>query len=228
MFEVLVGSRARRQVRASRGMVAAALHAVVIGGAIRATVQPVQPPRGPRVDTTRFEIFEPTPVDMSGPAAPGGVVALPPEMQSILPLAPGDIPNGIPPVDLGAVPINPAWLRVALGGPEGPGGGEGPISIPHSSAEVDVSASIIHQPSPRYPPVLRAAQREGRVLLEFVIDTLGHVEAGSLRVLERNDEGFVEAARESITRSLFRSATIAGRPVRQRTLQAVTFRIRPE
>lgn len=226
MFDVLVGSGARRQVRASRGVVAAALHAVVISGAIRATVHPVEPAKGPRLDTMVFVLNAPERVVAPGPAAPDGIVPLNNDVRGVAPLAPGDIPVGIPAVDLGTPPLTPGWLRAGPPGPEP--SGDGPFALPHTSAEVDVPAIVIHQPEPRYPAVLRAAQREGRVLLEFVIDTLGHVEPASLRVVERTEAGFEAAALETVVRSLFRPARLAGRPVRQRTLQAVAFRISPE
>ena len=90
---------------------------------------------------------------------------------------------------------------------------------------VDEPAAIIRQPSPRYPPVLQQAGIEGRVLLEFIIDSTGHPEAGSLRVIERSAAGFDGAALETIERSLFRPARFRGRAVRQRTLQAIVFRV---
>ena len=93
---------------------------------------------------------------------------------------------------------------------------------------VDEPAVVVHQPSPRYPPALQQAGREGRVLVEFIIDTTGHLEGASLRVLESSHPGFEAAAGETIRRSVFRPAKVRGEPVRQRTIQAVTFRILPD
>ena len=58
-----------------------------------------------------------------------------------------------------------------------------------------------------------------------MIDTAGHPEPASIRVIERSREGFDAAALETIQHSLFRPARVRGGVVRQRTLQWVVFRI---
>jgi len=115
------------------------------------------------------------------------------------------------------------------------GGAPGPTRVDSSGfgavlaqAEVDQPAEAIHQPKPRYPPVLQHAGIEGRVLVEFIIDTVGHVEPTSLRVVESSNAGFEAAAGETLRRSVFRPARVQGRPVRQRAIQVVAFRITPE
>jgi protein TonB len=139
-----------------------------------------------------------------------------------------DVPPSIPPLIPGPAftvsalrrALEPgALLRVAPGS----GGGDRIRAV----GEVDEPASVLLQPAPRYPPVLQAAGLEGRVLLEFVIDTAGHPEPASLRIIERSREGFDAAALETLERSLFRPARVGGRTVRQRTLQWVVFRIAP-
>jgi protein TonB len=96
-----------------------------------------------------------------------------------------------------------------------------------AAAQVDEPAVVLHQPSPRYPPVLQQAGIEGRVLLEFIIDTTGHMETESLRVLETSNPGFNAAAGETVRRSIFRPARVHGGAVRQRTIQSIAFRIVP-
>jgi len=66
------------------------------------------------------------------------------------------------------------------------------------------------------------------VLVEFVIDTAGHFERGSLRIVERTHAGFEAVVLEALQRSRFTPARKGGVPVRQRTFQSIAFRIRPE
>ena len=76
--------------------------------------------------------------------------------------------------------------------------------------------------------MLQHAGIEGRVMVEFIIDTTGHMEAPSLRVLESSNPGFDLAAGGTVRRSVFRPARVHGSPVRQRTIQSIAFRIVPD
>ena len=71
-------------------------------------------------------------------------------------------------------------------------------------------------PVPAYPELLRQAGVQGRVVLEAVIDTAGHVEPGSLVVVAAAHPGFVAAARQAVAATLFRPARVRGRAVRVR------------
>ncbi len=228
MFDELVSSRIKREVAPARGLMVAAIHGVLIAGAIRATTAPPPAPPRPRIDTTIF-ITEPvrqTPDVPSGPSTPGSVEVL--IRPSELPLAPVDVPTTLPPITPGPR-LDPARLRqvMSVGGPGPTRGDSSSRDGVLAAAEVDQPAEAIHQPKPRYPPVLQQAGIEGRVLVEFIIDTLGHVEPTSLRVVESSNTGFEAAAGETLRRSVFRPARVQGRPVRQRAIQAVAFRITP-
>jgi protein TonB len=78
---------------------------------------------------------------------------------------------------------------------------------------------------PRYPEILRQAGIEGRVLMEFVIDTLGRAERGSLRVINTQHELFNGPAREAVVSCRFRAGRIQGRAVRVRVQQPINFQI---
>ncbi len=84
---------------------------------------------------------------------------------------------------------------------------------------------MVQQASPRYPRASQESGLSGRVGLEFVIDTTGHVEPGSVRVLEATREGFAAAAIKSLLHSLFRPTRIRGQPVRQLARQVMSFRV---
>jgi TonB family protein len=69
--------------------------------------------------------------------------------------------------------------------------------------------------SPVYPPDLLKARVSGRVILEFVVDTSGRVESGTVGVVSGTNAAFVDAAREALLQARFTPATVGNRPVRQ-------------
>ena len=79
--------------------------------------------------------------------------------------------------------------------------------------------------NPRYPATLQSAGLEGDVRAQFVVDTLGRVERGSVRVLDTTHELFASAVRDALTRARFKPAEAGGHRVRQLAEQTFTFRI---
>jgi TonB family protein len=105
------------------------------------------------------------------------------------------------------------------------GGGALPItSGPLDPAVVDDPVNVVHQPLPHYPPALARASIAGRVELEYVVDTMGKVESGSLRTLRSTHPEFEAAARASVLAARFEPARLRGRLVRQLVRQTLTFR----
>ena len=90
-----------------------------------------------------------------------------------------------------------------------------------TTAEAFEPASAVFQPAPRYPASMEALSIEGRVTVEFVIDTTGRVQPASIRILESTHAAFEAAARAAIAGSLFRPARLRAHPVRQLTRQAI-------
>jgi len=80
--------------------------------------------------------------------------------------------------------------------------------------------------APRYPDMLRQAGVEGDVRAQFVVDTLGRVEPGSLRLLEATHDQFAAAVRTALSaRARFKPAEAGGHKVRQLVEQTFTFRL---
>ena len=224
MLERLSASRTPGRLEPGRVLLAAALHGAVIIGAIKVTAPHAGPPAQREVRLIDVVLSaaepEPQPVASTDPEA----IAAAPQLEDLV-AAPVAVPMTIPPIKTGPA-LDLSRLRSFTAGPTAlPGGGPGLESRIVAAGEADDPASILVQPSPRYPPVLQAAGIEGKVLLEFVIDTAGHPEPASLRVIERTREGFDASALETIQHSLFRPARVRGAVVRQRTLQWVVFRI---
>ncbi|MEZ4457734.1 MAG: energy transducer TonB [Gemmatimonadales bacterium] len=175
------------------------------------------PPEAPRRMTAPVSAAAP------GPAAPD----VPTELPSFA--VPVTVPTGIPPVTAAEAPGNPSRFVTAPAGrcafcssaAAAPAGDN-----PWRAESVDEPAAVLLQPEPAYPALLRTAGMSGRVILQFVVDTLGRVERGSVEVVESPHEAFAASATASIEASRFRPARVRGRVVRQLVRQGVTFTVR--
>ena len=78
---------------------------------------------------------------------------------------------------------------------------------------------------PQYPPALREAHIDGRVLVQFVVDATGTPEMGTFKVLLSSNALFSEAVREAVGTMRFEPAMLDGRPVRQVVQQPFTFAV---
>jgi len=108
-------------------------------------------------------------------------------------------------------------------------GGTGPVVTdqPYLEAVVEERPDMIQGTciQPRYPEILRQASIEGRVVIEFVIDTLGRAERAGLRVIRSDHQLFEAPAREAVLSCRFRAGRISGRAVRVRVQQPINFTI---
>lgn len=100
----------------------------------------------------------------------------------------------------------------------------------YTAEEVDsvARADAARRPEAAYPPSLRAAQLEGTVLAEFVVDTLGRVEQEHFGIVGSTDPLFSSAVREALARTVFRPAILRGRRVRQLVREPFEFRLPAE
>jgi TonB family protein len=84
----------------------------------------------------------------------------------------------------------------------------------YAEAVVDSPPRIIRCPPADYPPAARDAGIQGRVTLQFVIDTLGRPEAGSVRAVESPNDSLSSAAVRAMLGCEFTPARVRGRAVR--------------
>ncbi len=232
MFDNLIESKRKGFKSTGQTLISAVIHVVVVFAAIQATTGAAETLREILQDTTAFFLKppEPPPPPENPPPPPEAIItANPPPMgfQTVIP--PTDIPQEIPPIDLNEK-FNAADFsgRGVEGGiATGVVGGTGPVEVGETfiEAEVDDPVRPISQPSPRYPPTLQAAGIQGRVEVQYVVDTTGHAEPSSWKILRSTNKMFEEPARESIMKSVFRPARIRGRAVRQLVQQAIGFTI---
>jgi len=174
-----------------------------------------------------------------GGAGSGGLVlsANPPPRGFQTVAAVGQIPTEIPPIDPNARILDPRDFtgRGAEGGVGwGVVGGTGPVDqVPGEYREglyrADVEdvrftpAELVVKPMFVYPVILRDAGIPGRAVIQFVIDTIGQVEPASIKILERTDAAFGDAARAGVLEARFTPARYGSRPVRQLSKWPVRF-----
>ena len=230
MFENLIESKQKSQRTAGQTALSVVLHALVIFGAVKATQGVAESVRNRPVDTTMVFLKPPEPPKPPPEQPPPDVVvaANPPPKGFQTVVAPTDIPKDIPPIDLSEKPFDPSdFTGKGVEGGIGKGieGGTGPVTGEvFLEAQLDDPVQVISQPQPRYPPVLASAGITGRVEVQFIVDTTGHTEASSFKVMKTSHPAFAEPARETILKSVFKPARFKGRPVRQLVQQAIAFK----
>jgi periplasmic protein TonB len=228
VFENLLESKAKKQRTAGQTILSLVLHGLLIFAAVKATQGVAETVKNRPVDTTMVFLKPPPPAPP--PPPPEVVVTNPPPKGFQTVVAPTDIPKDIPPIDIKQKAFDPKDFTgkgVEGGVATGVVGGTGPVDVKaqvFTEAELDDPVQPISQPTPRYPPVMQSAGIAGRVELEYIVDTTGHLEPPSLKVLKSTHQAFEEPAKEVIQKSVFKPARFRGRPVRQLVHQAVSFK----
>jgi protein TonB len=243
MFDVLVFSGAPIVLKPRWVSTSVGMHALAALAAVTVTRAALESPSAVRPDDAvlLFVPKAPPPPPAKAepePPAPAVIVTQPPPKGFQTVVALQDIPDMIPPVDLTQRALDPRDFTgqgVEGGVAAGVVGGTGTADIwaagPAADAIYEATtvderftpATVVSQPAPRYPRHLEAAGLPGRVLVQFVIDTAGHVEPASIRSLESSHPAFEEAAQAAMLGSLFKPARMSGHPVRQLTRQSIRF-----
>jgi periplasmic protein TonB len=243
MFDVLVFSGASLQLKPRWISTSVVMHALAALGAVMVTRAALESSAAARPDIPVMLFVPKTPPPPPAavepePPAPAVIVTEPPPKGFQTVAALQDIPDLIPPVDLTQRALDPRDFtgRGVEGGlAAGVVGGTGKADVwaggPAANAIYEAGtnderfspAAVVSQPAPRYPKHLEAVGLQGRVLVEFVIDTSGRVEPGTVRSLESTHPAFEKAAEKAMLGSLFMPARLSGHPVRQLTRQSVRF-----
>jgi protein TonB len=220
MFGELLESKARRQRRTGGAALSVAAHVAIVG-TITAFTVPRPPAPKPRVDVYHVVISrEPpkseTPARRTESRAPrvGPFTALVDVQQLPVPV----ITSELPPIDVthGFAPDS----LVARGG--SPGGGPlghlGRLDLSDSTGSNEWRGNealmrVVTQSKPRYPESLRQAAIDGRVLVQFKVDTLGRIDPASVTILSSTHDLFSRAVRDALGGFRFRPAEVNGRRV---------------
>lgn len=202
-------------MRAGSSFASLATHVGLVVAAVWATAE--AHPRAPQSPVEWFAIPPSTPMDGDDPPAPrapvlGGEVAIP-----TIPLP--TIEGGV--VDVQRFTIDP---RDSFGA--NIAGSASGVGDAVDVTLVEEPPLLLAGPIPAYPDLLRQAGVQGRVVLEAVVDTAGHVEPRSVVVVASAHPGFAAPAQQALLRSLFRPARMRGAAVRVRVRLAIDFVLR--
>jgi TonB family protein len=221
MFDRLIASRRRPDVRrgSAASVLALALHATLIAGAVYATVGAEEPPRATVPDD--FFYLPDSPPKPPAPAVPPGPAV--PDSRTVNP--PAIVPVDLPPIDLD-VTIDPRDYRG-----RGREGGRATTAVPvrgtvYVSAVVEEAPVLLSGPPLAYPELLRQARIQGRVEVEAIIDATGRAEVGTVHVVGSPHPGFDAPARDFVRRALFRPGRMHGRAVRVLVRLPIEFTLR--
>jgi protein TonB len=231
VFENLIESKPKAKKTFGQTILSFLVHAAVIFAAVKVTTGAAEGIKKIVADTTMVFLKPPPPPPPPPDQPPPDVIVSqnPPPKGFQTVVAPTDIPKDIPPIDLDEKPFDPKDFTgkgVEGGIAAGIVGGTGPVTGEvFLEAQLDDPVQPISIPTPRYPPVLQSAGIAGRVELQYVVDTTGHAEPASFKVLKTTHPAFVEPAKEAITKGVFKPAKFKGTPVRQLVQQAISFKV---
>jgi protein TonB len=233
MLTVLLESRARRQRRAGGMALSIATHLAIIGAVTATTVHATRPPLD-RIVAVHI-------VPPSRPAPPPRTAHQPRRSaRSTSASAPvivvdrihisTDVRPNLPVIDEFPRPT-PSYDAT---GTTTSGSGTGPRSIVDGDGSGDntdwrgneLLMRIVTSATPRYPEALRQAGVDGRVLVRFVVDTIGKVDMSSVQVLESTHDLFARAVRDALPVLRFKPAETGGRHVRALAEMPFEFQIR--
>jgi len=235
VFEHLIESGRKPKVSLGQQVVSFAIHAGILFGAVKATQGAAEVIRDIAVDTTMVFLKPPEAPPPPPPPPEQVVVSANPPPQGFQVVTPPDnIPTEIPPVNLNERfdPKDFTGKGVEGGIAAGVAGGTGPVPLDGEvflAAEVDETPQVVNPAAcqGKYPAVMQSAGIPGKVVMQFVVNTDGHVDAGSVKVVSSTHKAFEEPARSGITSSscTFKAGSSRGQPVRVLVQQAVSFKV---
>jgi protein TonB len=235
MLTHLIESQHPRQFREASTLFSLALHTLLIVAAIKVTTtaaREVQRVVAEKVTFAELKKQEPPPEQPKTPPPPGAIAAPPLAKGFQVLVAPVKIPDVLPEIDLSKATTREedfSGSGVAGGIAKGVVGGEVrkvTEDQPYFVYDVEKAAMGYEtNQGPRYPESLRAANVEGTVKIQFVVDTSGHAESGSLRILASTHPLFTEAVRRMLPAWRFYPAEVGGRKVRMLVEQPIDFRL---
>ena len=243
MFEDVLIESGKQKGRGRKVLslpVSLALHVLVIGLVVGASIWFVEDVPEPPIPVTFYAAAPPPPPPPPAaapkPAAPKPDTAKPVPVKPSEMTAPTVIPEKIPeplaapeveaPTEgveggvEGGVPGGvPGGVMGGVVGGTGPGTGDEPLRVGG-----DVKApQLINRVEPSYPEAARKARMEGVVILEAIITANGNVE--EVKVLKSVNPLLDAAATRAVQQWRYRPATLNGRAVRVYLTVTVTFNL---
>jgi|DewCreStandDraft_1066081.scaffolds.fasta_scaffold07896_2 protein TonB len=244
MFDHLVTheNRRRRRLANPRTMaVSVVLHALLIGGAVYASVVAPQLDQNKEEEqVTYVDIKEQQPKAPEPPPPPPQEQPKPPTpvkgTQVLAP--PKEVPTQLPPPEVNAPPARPedfSGVGTIGGTATGVEGGVKTNAPPTDSTplftleETGASTELLNKSEVvrllqrNYPRIYAESGVGGQVRLRFIINEAGLVEPGSVKVLEATNDAFAEAAIKVVERMRFKPIRYRGSAVRVLAEQTISF-----
>ena len=104
-----------------------------------------------------------------------------------------------------------------------------PIALGDSiMTELQVDSAVVRYEdgaAPSYPEAMLKRRIEGSVIVQYVVDTLGHADTSTFRVIAATHADFARAVKTTLPRMRFRPAIMANRLVPQLVQQPFAFKI---
>jgi protein TonB len=234
MFENLIESKRKKQKSFAQSVTSVIIHIVVIFAAVKATSGAAETLKDVMQDTTMVFLEPPkAPEPPKEQPPPEAVVAANPPPQGFQVVTPpADIPTEIPPVNLNEKfdPRDFTGKGVEGGIGTGVAGGTGPVleGEVFLAAEVDETPQAMNEAgacNAEFPPVMKSAGIPGRVVMQFVVNTDGKVDPGSIKVMNSTHKAFEDPAKQAMLKCPFKPGRSRGQPVRVLVQQAVSFKL---
>jgi TonB family protein len=89
------------------------------------------------------------------------------------------------------------------------------VEKPYFDFQIEQPAAVISSAFPKYPAALRAANVEGQVIAQFVVDTTGRVDVRTFEVKSSDHDEFTAAVADALPALRFSPARVGGHPVKQ-------------
>lgn len=209
------------------------LHTMLIGGAVAGTTYTPETLRYAPIDTASIVWMQPPAPQTPSPPAPSrqliatNLAPVHGARRVIVDLS--VVPVGLPDTDTRIGTI----LEEAIRSVPRDSLPTGPAREPTSGTAI-MTEAMVERPvqglpgnvTPRYPTILQSAGVEGTVYAQFVVDTTGRVERGTIRFVSTSHALFEQAVREALGRARYAPAEVGRTRVRQLVEQSFSFAIR--
>ena len=205
------------------GVASFVVHSLAIASAVLATMGTTVRITDPHPSVPILPL-EPTRHPAAPPPGPVLAGILPPTIATALPGISAVIPRVIPPP--GTAPFDPSSFlgfgtAVVAAAPDT---AARRVAV-YSDRVVDEPPVLVSRPALVYPQIFREAGIGGEVVVEAVIDTAGHAERASIRVISASHPLFAQPAMDLVAGALFRPGRLDGRAVRVRVRLPINFRV---
>ncbi|MBW8769551.1 MAG: energy transducer TonB [Gemmatimonadetes bacterium] len=227
MLNVLLESKAQHTRRFGGTLASALIHGAIITAAVLLTVQPPrvltkdEPPHGDLIFRTPVT-HAPTEQRPATPRQPTQQPATPtikiPPMDAISTTT-QSVETQVAPIGQGDLAVGPV-TQIVTEGPPGtgaPAGNNEAIDV----RLVEKPPRVLHSENPHFPEALRARGQGGRIVVQFVVDTLGRAEMSEFKVVDATDAQLADPVRAVLPRFRFTPGEAGGRKVR--TMVALPF-----